>query len=577
MSRNAWAISLIPALASMTAALAQNEIDGISFVDRRQTGEILLGGYRGGLGVVDYDDDGYMDLVIGDNAGKMNRLFHNVEDVNRPGARTWVDVTVGSGLDDADGTARVAAGCLTADYDNDGDQDVLILGRNPPGDARSMGLLYRNEGSGLFTNVSVSAGVRVEGGQVECGAWSDYDLDGDLDLVLCGNIAPYVVVLRNNGDGTFANVSSGVLPALGGFGHVYSCMWMDYDRDGYPDLFTITSTGPGFDVVLHNVSDGAGGRRFVNTAQQIGFEGLGPAPMGIAAGDFDGDGDLDLGISDAVVGTYFRNDFNTDGKFTLITPFATMFGWGVEWVDVDNDADVDFFTAGSYSSANLDNLQRNLGGGAFQDISSVLNTASLATQYAVQLDFNNDGRRDMVAVNPNVSVSIYENVSTTPGHYLALRLRGDGVKVNRDAVGALVTLAAGGVTQIRELVSGSSTTSSEDLRLHFGLGSAASVEQITVIWPRSGSVASRTQTIAGPIAADQVLELTYVEPQVTPGDTNCDGSVNGMDVAGFVLALGDPEQYAGQYPDCSVLSADTNLDGSVNGLDIEAFVELLTP
>lgn len=564
-------------VAGVAAATAQNEIDGITFVDRRQTGEILLGAFRGGIAVIDYDLDGFMDLVIGDTVGKPHRLFHNVEDANRPGARTWADVTAGSGIDDADGVGRYAIGCLAADYDNDGDADVLILGRNATNEPRSMGLLYRNDGGGHFTNVSVPAGVRVSGGQVECGAWADYDLDGRLDLVMCGNIAPFIVVLHNNGDGTFANVSSSVLPSLAGFGHVYSCMWMDYDRDGYPDLFTITSTGPGFDVVLHNVADGAGGRRFENVAQHIGFVDLGTAPMGIAAGDYDGDGDLDLGISDAIVGTYFRNDVNTAGKFTPVTPFATMFGWGVAWLDVDNDGDVDFYTAGSWTGTNVDNLQRNLGDGAFQNISAVLNTASLATQFSVQLDLNNDGRRDILAVNPNASVSVYENASTPAGHFLTLRLRGDGVRVNRDAVGAFVTLTAGGKPQVRELVNGSSTTATEDLRLHFGLGSADTVERIEIIWPHRGSIASRTQVVEGPIPADQVFEVTYVAPDRLAGDANCDGSVNGMDIQAFVLALGDPGQYALQYPGCDIASADVNQDGSVNGLDIDPFAQLLGP
>ncbi|MCG3126463.1 MAG: hypothetical protein CHACPFDD_01299 [Phycisphaerae bacterium] len=555
------------ALAALSAS-GQTSIDGISFVDRNLSGEVVLGAYRGGVAVIDYDRDGWMDLIIGDNFGLPTRLFRNVSDTMRPGARTFLDVTVGSGLNDADGNARSAVGIVVGDYDNDGDDDVYVIGRSNP--ATSFGLLYRNDG-GTFINVSDAAGVRVSTTtNPESASWCDYDVDGDLDLLVCCNLAPpYMFLFRNNGNGTFADASS-LLPAVAGFGHVYSHSWLDYDRDGWPDCFPITASGAGHDVVLHNVPDGAGGRKFVNVADALGFTNLGPAPMGIAAGDYDGDGDLDLGISDALVGTYFRND---GGSFAHITPFSTMFGWGVDWLDVDNDGDVDFYTAGSWSTANFDNLQRNLGGGAFQDISATLNTASRATQYSAQVDFNNDGRRDLIAINPTHSVSVYENVSTTGGHWLALQLRGDGVRVNRNAVGAFVRLTAGGVTQVRELVSGSSTTATEDLRLHFGLGAADVVDQIEVQWPRLGALALRDEVFEGPFAADQMLTLA---PTLSPGDMNCDGSVNGFDVEPFVIALGGQAAYEAAYPECHYANADVSGDGSVNGFDVDGFVELLT-
>lgn len=551
-------------LLALPNAFAQNAINGVQFADRNRAAEIVLGAYRGGLGVIDFDADGWLDLAIGDNPNRLKRLFRNVPDAARPGARTFADVTAGSGIDDLDGTARESVGVLSADFDNDGDEDLYFVGRG----AATFGVLYQNDGTGRFTNISVASGVRRPLPNAECASWCDFDLDGDLDLIGFGNqAAPYAALLRNNGDGTFTDASA-LLPSIATTAHFYSSTWIDYDADGWPDCFPITSAGPAYDLVLHNIDDGQGGRRFENVAGQIGFVGLGSAPMGIAPGDFDGDGDLDLAISDAIVGTYFRNDA---GHFTRITPFSTMFGWGVDWLDVDNDRLLDFYTAGSWGTARLDNLQRNLGGGHFADYSATLNTVALATQFSAQLDFNNDGRQDIVAVNPNVSVSVFENISTTPNHWLRVILRGDGTRVNRDAVGALVRVTAGGVTQTRPLLSGSSTTATEDMRLHFGLGDAQRIDRIEVVWPRAGAIATRTETFLGPLDADRAITLAPAA-SVLRGDLNCDGAVNPADVAPFVSALIDPTGYAAAFSSCNASNGDLNSNGRVDGDDIQILI-----
>jgi len=553
---------MLPVAFASLSAKAQTVINGVSFLDRNQRAEIVLGAYRGPVAVIDFDEDGLPDLVIGDTVGRTNRLFRNVPDAARPGERTFVDVTAGSGLDDAEGTARDAVGIVVGDYDNDGHDDVYVIGRQSAG----FGVLYRGHGAGPFTNETAAAGIRFFNGNPEAASWCDFDLDGDLDLLVIGNSSPYMQLFRNNGGGPFANVSS-LLPPILPIVHFYSVAWFDYDADGWPDAFPITSSGAGRDVVLRNVSDGLGGRQFVNVANQIGFVGLGNAPMGIALGDYDLDGDFDIGISDAIVGTYFRND---GGVFTRITPFSTMFGWGVEWIDVDNDKWLDFYTAGSWGSANFDNLQRNLGG-TFANYSATLNGASLATQYSVQIDFDNDGQQDIVAVNPNNSVSIYENDSTTANHWLRVGLRGDGKLVNRDAIGALVRVTSGGVTQMRALVSGSSTTTTEDMRQLFGLGGDSVVDRVEVVWPRSGSIASRTERFLGPIAVDQTVTLTPAA-SVLAGDLNCDGSANALDIGSFVQALVDPAGYAASNTSCNISNADLNGDGSVNGVDSQSFM-----
>ncbi len=565
MNRFAPGFGLVTALVLTAPGIvsAQTCINDLCFRDRTAAGEISLGAIRGGLAVFDYDGDGWLDLLVGDRVNERNDLFRNVPDPNFPGQRTLIDVTPGSGLDDADGTTREAVGVLAADYDNDDDTDVFIIGRLPG----SFGLLYRNDG-GHFVENSIAAGVRGTASGGDAAGWADFDLDGDLDLIVAHFSAPWMTLFRNEGNGTFSNASS-LLPTVPGFTHNYACTWSDFDRDGYPDCLLISNAGVGTEILLRNVDDGQGGRRFENVAQLRGYTAHGPAPMGIAMGDYDNDGDLDVAISDAVIGTFYRND---SGAFTKVQPVSTFFGWGVSWLDADNDGDLDFYYAGSWSQPHVDGLYQNLGGGAFSDASAALNTVSAPTQHSVQVDLNNDGLQELISVVPFNFITVYSNVSPTANHWLTLKLRGDGIYTNRDAIGAFVRLTAGGATQVREIIAGSSTTSTEDLRLHFGLGAADAVERIEITWPRAGTLAQRTEVYEGPFTADQFLTLT---PQRVAADLNCDQRVDFFDIDAFVIALFDPAGFATEYPGCNILNGDTNQDGAVNFFDIDSFVELL--
>jgi len=530
-------------LALSASVRAQIVVSGVSFVDRGRSGEIALGAIRGGLAVLDYDSDGFPDLFIADNPGLPDRLFRNVPDPQNPGNRTFLDVTAGSGLaQDADGLPRTGFGVVAADYDNDGDPDVFLTGYLAADGTH--GLLYRNDGDGVFTNVSVDSGVRASGCAPESASWVDYDLDGRIDLFICC-ITPSATafrLLRNNGDGTFSPAAAGALPATGVYAHIYSHLWMDVNGDGYPDGFILNNSNP--PILLLNTPDGAGGRRFVNAAAAAGFLTLGTAPMGIAAGDTDGDGHLELSITDASTGTYYRN--NGDGTLSRIFPFTSIFGWGTTWIDADNDGRLDNYQAGSFGGANADRLHRNLGGGQWENISAALNTIALPSQHSVQVDFNNDGRQDIITINPGGNpgqfVSIYENVSPAPNHWFKIRLQGRGA-MNRDAIGATVRITAGGSTQVRQIISGSSTSATEDLRAHFGLGSATSIDSIEVLWPRAGTLASRTDVFSGPFPADQIVTLTPV------CYANCDGSavapvLNISDFICFVNRYAAADPYA---------------------------------
>ncbi len=545
--------AVVSILGAVTSA--QTCIDGLCFVDRAQTGEIDVGSLAGGPAVIDFDNDGWMDLYIGGRSSLPHRLYRNITDTMRPGMRTFEDVTAGSGFDDADGLARLGRGAIVADFDNDGDQDIYILG-NQSSDTSS-GLLYRNETGGIFTNVSEAAGVRTFGEIAESAAWFDFDLDGLPDLLVgyATTSTRALNLYHNQGDGTFL-LANTLLPTLGVPGRLYAMTPTDIDLDGWPDVVMLsTAIGP---TLLHNISDGAGGRTFVNVAGAVGFNFLGPAPMGVSAGDFDNDGDFDLALSNGAVGVYYEN---LGGTFQRITPIESFWAWAVSWLDADNDGLLDLFHAGSLGQGAANNmLFRNLGGGSFADVSAALHDEVLTSKSGVRIDIGNDGRPDLVIANPSGTdrrTSVMENISTTTGAWIMIDLVGDGRLVNTDALGAIVRVRAGGVTRHREIVSGSSAAASEDLRAHFGLGEVTEVDWVEIVWPRRGSLPSRTERVSGPIAPGQILSIS---PRCL-GDYNADDSVDTRDVLAFLndWVAGDPR-------------ADLNGDGFVNTQDVLLFL-----
>ncbi len=506
-------------------------LGGISFVERGGTaGPITLGAPRGSLGVIDYDNDGFYDLFFATQPGQPHRLYQNVPGLGVPGGRAFVERTVQSGLAaDTDGIARGDGGVVILDYDNDGWSDIFTVAVNPgfEEEQADAGLLYRNNGDGTFANVSVAAGVRVAGINPLSTTAADFDHDGHVDLTLVSNGTPGrpIVLLRNNGDGTFTDRPD-LLPPLAFGGITYASAWNDYDHDGWEDYLVCFNAGR--PLLLKNVPDGAGGRRFMDATTASGFTFVGPAPMGIALGDINNDGWLDISITDALVGTYYEN---RNGTFVRTTPFTTFFGWGTTWLDADNDGNLDNYQAGSFGRSNVDRLHRNEGGGVFTDVRAALNTTSLPSQYCARLDFDNDGREDIVTINPLSSVNVHHNQSPSGHHWARVRLVGAG-DVARDAAGARVLLSAGGTTRTRELALGTSFSAGEDPRLHFGLGGATQIDSITVIWPRPGPLARRTEVFAGPFPAD--TQITLSPRALCLADYTPDGVLNPDDLGDFI-------------------------------------------
>jgi hypothetical protein len=484
-----------------------------------------------GVAFVDYDHDGWIDALVLSgtrledgtraaarfpaDAAPRSHLYHN----NRDG--TFTDVTATAGLDRVGWASSVCA----ADYDNDGRVDLFVTyyGAN---------VLYRNRGDGRFEDVSARAGLPAGGTRWGSGCtFVDYDRDGRADLFVANYLtfdvatAPEVghgpnclwkgvpvncgprglptdtnLLYRNNGDGTFSDVSdrSGIASVRGRYAMTATAL--DADGDGWPDIYVACDSTAS--ILYRNRQDGT----FADTAVESGVayseSGAQQAGMGVAVGDVNGDGRLDL------LKTHFADDipalYRNLGK-GLFEDLAAAAGLGVqnrhvEWgaglPDLDNDgrADLVYVTGNVYPEVEAVLPQypqrgprvvfRNRDGARFDDMTARSGPAPLAahsSRGAAFGDFDNDGDVDILVFNMNEPPSLLRNDYSGANHWIAIAL--EGTRSNRSAIGATVRLTAGGRTRAQAVLSASSYYSHDDLRLHFGLGSAVAADTIEVRWP----------------------------------------------------------------------------------------------
>jgi hypothetical protein len=480
-----------------------------------------------GVAIFDYDNDGWPDIFVVNGttleplAGRKqptNHLYHN----NRDG--TFTDVTEKAGL----AHSGWGQGVCVGDYDNDGNEDLYVTyyGKN---------VLYHNNGDGRFADVSEKAHVAGKNAWSTGCAFVDYDRDGKLDLfvatyvdfdlktaptpgerpsciwkgvpVMCGPRGlPWDtnMLYHNNGDGTFSDVTTKAKIDQTNGHYGFSVSTVDYDEDGWPDIYVACDSTPS--ILYHNNHDGTFADTAVVAGAAFNEDGKEQAGMGSTVGDFNGDGHLDIfktNFSDDTA-TLYRN--NGDGTFDDVTFAAGLglytkyLGWGTMFFDVDNDGWPDLLLVNGHVYPEVDKqhlgsdyqepriLYHNKRNGTFEDISARAGPAIAIAKSGRGLaigDLWNDGRISAVINNMNGPLSLLVNQSRSAKHWIAFKTV--GTKSNRDGIGARLRVKAGNRLLVDEVRSGSSYISNNDLRVHFGLGQAASVDFVEVRWP-SGSV-----------------------------------------------------------------------------------------
>jgi hypothetical protein len=495
-----------------------------------------------GLALFDYDSDGYLDVYLVNGAAipslqkessaYWNRLFRN----NRDG--TFSDVTEKAAV----AGAGYGMGAAAADYDNDGDPDLFVANVTP-------NQLFRNNGDGTFTDVTQKAGVS---GAVDRGmkmwavaaGWFDYNNDGRLDLFVVNyckwtvnndpycslkagvraychpkHYAPlYNTLYRNNGDGTFTDVSreTGIAAHLG---KGMSVAFADYDADGFLDAFVANDTTPNF--LFRNI----GGKRFEEVGLQAGVaysvEGAALSGMGSDFRDVDNDGLPDIWHT-AVEYENFPLYMNRGkGNFVDVTagsglsPTSKMSGWSNGIYDFNNDGWKDLFVARSNVIDNIEALYAdrtypepnslflNKGKGQFQDVAATIPAlrADAPHRGAAFGDLDNDGRIDMVVTVLGGQAKLFRNTTEPRNNWISLHLT--GTKSNRMGLGAQVRITTpDGNSQWNQATTSVGYAGSSDRRVHFGLGPHRTVREIRIKWPSS------VEQLLRDVPAGQILQVT---------------------------------------------------------------------
>jgi enediyne biosynthesis protein E4 len=495
-----------------------------------------------GVALFDYDGDGYLDVYLVGGAAipsleketpaYWNRLFHNNHD------GTFTDVTEKAGLAGAGYGSGVAIG----DYDNDGWPDVFLA--NVTGNQ-----LFHNNGDGTFTDVTAKAGVagaKLNGKKMwSAGAgWFDYNNDGLLDLFVVNycvwevNKDPYCrvkegvraychpknyaslhnTIYRNNGDGTFTDVSQ-ELGIAQQFGKGMSVTFADYDGDGYMDAFVANDTTQNF--LFHNLK----GKKFEEVALPAGVgyaqDGVARSGMGSDFRDVNNDGRPDIWHT-AVENEGFPLWIN-DGKgefedMTVASGLRStndMSGWGNGMADFDNDGWKDLFVARANVMDNIslqspsrrypepNTIFRNLGNGKFEDVSSTAGPdfqVEAAHRGVAFGDLDNDGRIDMVVSVLNGPAKLFHNITENGNHWILLKLV--GTKSNRMAIGAQIRITTeDGNSQWNEVTTAVGYASSSDPRVHFGLGKNEKIKEMEIRWP------SGIKQVLKDVAGDRILTI----------------------------------------------------------------------
>ncbi len=544
----AQAPTLSPSTIQFEDASDKAGIDFVHSFGSRQLGS-LLEGTGAGCVWIDYNNSGLPSLYVV-NGRPLDDSMHPYPLKEKPatpphnhlyrndGKGHFTDVTDKAGLNPDMYSVAVAA----ADYDNDGNQDLLVTGYGKV-------ILYHNDGNGHFTDVTEKAGIKVDGWAISS-TWLDYDRDGCVDLFVGRYVkfdpkyrAYYAAdnypgpldyegetnkLFHNNCDGTFTDVSekSGIAALVG---RTMGVTAADFDNDGWDDIYVANDRTENF--LLHNKRDGTFEEVGNDTGTAFGQNGESTSSMGPVFADLEGRGVLDLWVTDGHYNRFLHNNggtaFDDAGASNGVSQTNAQYvSWGTGVYDFDNDGllDILIFHGGLIHLIPQEHtLFKGLGGGRFADVSReagpVLSERTVA-RGACFADYDNDGKVDAFVVNLGARGTLVHNVSTNTGHWIAVKLVGamrpgdkplapgsPQSKSNRDGIGARVEVSAAGKRWTAERVGGSGYLSQDDSRLHFGLGPASTVDKLIVHWP-----SGRQQTLEK-LSVDRVL--TVEEPRET--------------------------------------------------------------
>jgi hypothetical protein len=470
-----------------------------------------------GCAFLDYDGDGWQDILLvngmdwpGHKKQRSTlRLYRN----NRNG--TFTDVTRQAGLD----VEMYGMGVAIGDYNNDGHVDILItcVGQNR---------LFRNTGKGTFVDVTKASGLGDRLGFSTSALWFDYDRDGLLDLFVCnyvkwsperdvfcsldGKTKSYCTpeayrgqtcwLFHNRGDGTFEDVTakSGLFDASS---KSLGVAMLDYDDDGWPDLFVANDTQP--NKLYRNQRNGTFREVGVDTGTAFSAEGKARAGMGVDVADVDGSGRATVAVTNfdnEMIGLYQadgRGGFNDIALSTGIgVASKNTLGFGCAFLDADLDGRLDLVAVNGHIDDTVRNIRHGLryeqppqfflndGSGKFSEVASDLGTDFSAPRVGRGLaygDFDNDGDLDLLITTNNGSAYLFRNDQQAGNRSIRFRLT--GTKSNRDAIGAKVRIYAGGAVQSRMVKSGSSYLSQSELPVTFGIGKRDRIERVVIDWP----------------------------------------------------------------------------------------------
>jgi hypothetical protein len=486
----------------------------------------------GGVGLIDCDNDGRLDIITVNGStvqrykqggDLMITLYHQDADPNNNDLKHnglhFTDITKSAGLM----RKGWGMGVAVADYDNDGLQDIYVTGYG--GNA-----LYHNLGNCKFEDVTDKAGVGA-GGFSTGAAWGDYDRDGRVDLfvsryvhvdidnlpevgsdprfcrfkgvlVQCGPwgmAGESDLLFHNKGDSTFEEVSKKA--GVDDPHHYYGlgATWGDYDNDGWPDLYVANDAGPNF--LYRNKHDGTFEEIGLLSGAALSGDGMEQGSMGVDWGDYLHEGRLSMIVTNFVEqGSTLYHNLGKDNfadvsvRAKLMKPTYPFVSWGTAFFDMDNDGWLDLFVANGHVYPQVDTIPggtpyrqpmllfRNHRDGTFDDVSSAFaDMPPQSRRGAAFGDINNDGNVDILVLNVGEPPSLLINHNDSPNHRVLFKLV--GMKSNKAAIGARVTVKAGTLVQFSEVRGGASYLSQNDLRLHFGLAANDKMSEVAIRWP----------------------------------------------------------------------------------------------